>query len=418
MKKSSIKKFGAALLTTAVLSTNLVPSVVEANNKYELKNSVKAYMNIYDAEADRNTVAKYSTGEYYIYRELENYVNISKSLGQPGAWIVKEDENLESVFTDETKVKNSKVEVNNDEVRLSSPTSIFYTAGDALSSKNSAGTYSEGLYYIYREYNGATNITKTKNSPGAWVVLDNIKKETKSDKNKSVSEKTEVKKETTEVKKDNTHVLNKSFGGYINAFDAKRGVNRRNILYKGKYYIYKEYNGMLNISKSKNTPGSWINPNETKISNNVSTSSNNQPSNNTTKSESTKNYSNASSGSGQQVANEALKYVGYRYSYGSASPSAGFDCSGLTYYTLKTVKGITIPRNSRAQFRSGQYINKSNLQAGDLVFFGSSPSNITHVGIYIGNGQLVHASTPQSGVKVSNMNSRWYTSRYQGARRY
>ena len=125
----------------------------------------------------------------------------------------------------------------------------------------------------------------------------------------------------------------------------------------------------------------------------------------------------ASSGKGSQIAQYALQYVGCPYVYGGSSPS-GFDCSGFTTYVMKHF-GYSISRTASGQMDNGASISKSELQPGDLVFFnnGNSSKRATHVGIYTGNGQFVHASTSTTGVIISDLNSSYYSSTYVGARR-
>jgi len=96
----------------------------------------------------------------------------------------------------------------------------------------------------------------------------------------------------------------------------------------------------------------------------------------------------------------ALSKVGSRYVYAQSGPSA-FDCSGLTSYAYRQA-GITLSRSSRAQLSEGQKVSKSNLQPGDLVFFYSP---VSHVGLYVGDGKIVHAANPRSGVNTTSLNS-------------
>ncbi|MBB1483003.1 C40 family peptidase [Tessaracoccus sp. MC1865] len=103
---------------------------------------------------------------------------------------------------------------------------------------------------------------------------------------------------------------------------------------------------------------------------------------------------------GQQVAKAALTKVGSAYRYANAGPST-FDCSGLTSWAYKQV-GVTLPRTSSAQISVGKRVAKSELQPGDLVFYYSP---ISHVGIYIGNGQIVDAANPSTGVRVASLHS-------------
>jgi cell wall-associated NlpC family hydrolase len=97
---------------------------------------------------------------------------------------------------------------------------------------------------------------------------------------------------------------------------------------------------------------------------------------------------------------KALGKVGSKYRYGASGPNA-FDCSGLVSWAFKN-SGKSLPRTSRAMSRVGTSVSKSALQPGDLVFFYGGPS---HVGIYVGNGKIVHASNPRHPVRVADMKS-------------
>jgi len=102
----------------------------------------------------------------------------------------------------------------------------------------------------------------------------------------------------------------------------------------------------------------------------------------------------------------AMAQVGDSYVYGAAGPSA-FDCSGLTMMAWAQA-GVALPHSSSMQYSSGSRVSASDLQAGDLVFYYSP---ISHVGMYIGNGLIVHAANPSSGVEVSEL----YSMPYVGA---
>lgn len=121
---------------------------------------------------------------------------------------------------------------------------------------------------------------------------------------------------------------------------------------------------------------------------------------------------NANSGS---VVAIAKSYIGSKYVYGGSSPS-GFDCSGFTSYVYKQ-HGVSLSRTAAAQYNNGVGVSRENLQPGDLVMFGSSASNINHVGIYIGGGQIVHAANKSRGVTIDTINSGYYNNNYVGARR-
>jgi cell wall-associated NlpC family hydrolase len=131
-----------------------------------------------------------------------------------------------------------------------------------------------------------------------------------------------------------------------------------------------------------------------------------------TKSETTSNTSSSSgsekatsttavaSGSRQAIVSYALQFVGNPYVYGGTSLTSGADCSGFTQSVFRD-NGISISRTSRDQGAGGKEISLDNLQPGDLLFY-SNGGSINHVALYIGNGQVVHASTEKTGIKISN----------------
>ena len=109
----------------------------------------------------------------------------------------------------------------------------------------------------------------------------------------------------------------------------------------------------------------------------------------------------------------ARSKLGCRYVWGATGPNT-FDCSGLTQYCYRQI-GIHLPRTSREQGRAGTYVSKSNLQPGDLIFFNNP---ITHVGLYIGNNQMIHAPTTGDVVKVANINNSYFKRNYNTSRRF
>ena len=116
---------------------------------------------------------------------------------------------------------------------------------------------------------------------------------------------------------------------------------------------------------------------------------------------------NYDSVTGSAVVEYAKNYLGLRYVSGGNSLTKGTDCSGFTKLIYKEF-GITLSRSVKAQANNGKYVKKSDLQKGDLIFYGKTSSAVTHVAIYIGNGKVIHQSTPKSGVKINTMNMMVY----------
>ncbi|MFM1524220.1 MULTISPECIES: C40 family peptidase [Helcococcus] len=482
MKKDLLKKAGIAALSTALISGALLfPSLSSANDEmYKLNNKVSVYMNAYDAKNRKNAAGRFGAGEYYVYRKFGNYINISDTPGEPGGWINPSDneENKKVNSNSKSKAKEVKtsttefLQLSGDMITINVNTPIYISAADAKNSVDQRGTFFPGRYYIYREYDGAFNITREKGVPGGWIYFDSsIKNELKiSNELPKISESIEGAKETLKVISgektkevvnnvdQNKFTLDRKVSGFMTAYNASNSLNAVNTVYPGEYYIYTRYNGMINVTTDKDVPGSWINPNHTKAVETkvVKEEKKKEDTNKETKKESVaeikeeqkveeikedvketaaevkkeKKQEKSKDDEKKEVVEEvseynsydvigfARQYVGYNYVFGGISPSTGFDCSGFTSYVFRNTRGIVLSRGAQGQFYGGQSVSMDNLQAGDLVFFGNSVNDIYHVGIYDGNGNVIHASTEDTGVIVSNFYSSWYQNNYVGARRY
>lgn len=106
--------------------------------------------------------------------------------------------------------------------------------------------------------------------------------------------------------------------------------------------------------------------------------------------------------------------IGTTYKYGGIS-TKGFDCSGFTMYVFNKM-GIELPHQSGAQYKMGTAVDKSDLRAGDLVFFNTSGQGVSHVGIMVSEGKFAHASTSK-GVIISKLSEDYYANRYVSAKR-
>ena len=121
--------------------------------------------------------------------------------------------------------------------------------------------------------------------------------------------------------------------------------------------------------------------------------------------------------SAQDLASSALDLIGIRYKWGGNTPETGLDCSGLVRYVFQQVTGVTLPRTARDMSRLGTEVVVGDLQPGDLVFFNTRRFAFSHVGIYLGDNQFVHAPRRGREVEVATLDSSFWRHRFDGARR-
>jgi len=121
----------------------------------------------------------------------------------------------------------------------------------------------------------------------------------------------------------------------------------------------------------------------------------------------------------EALVKSAQDFIGVPYLWGGASSDNGFDCSGLTM-TVYQLNGLNLPRNSARQFDVGTPVDSiSDLQRGDLVFFSARWKNgVSHVGIYIGSGQFIHASSRGKKIRIDSLSTAYFTKHYIGGKTY
>ena len=120
----------------------------------------------------------------------------------------------------------------------------------------------------------------------------------------------------------------------------------------------------------------------------------------------------------KEIVRTAKSFIGIPYRFGGETSENGFDCSGLTMASYR-LNGLELPRASWQQWTAGKLINKNEILEGDLVFFDTlGKGRVSHVGVYIGNGQFIHAPKTGKTIRIASMSSSYFKKHYLGARTY
>jgi cell wall-associated NlpC family hydrolase len=119
----------------------------------------------------------------------------------------------------------------------------------------------------------------------------------------------------------------------------------------------------------------------------------------------------------RSLVDRSLNFLGVPYRFGGTSPLTGFDCSGFVGKVFADALGFGMPRTAAEMAQMGEQVNRAELKPGDLVFFNTMRRAFSHVGIYLGNNQFVHAPSTGGVVRVEDMRINYWAARYDGARR-
>jgi cell wall-associated NlpC family hydrolase len=119
---------------------------------------------------------------------------------------------------------------------------------------------------------------------------------------------------------------------------------------------------------------------------------------------------------GRDVAMYALMLLQTGYRFGGKNPEAGLDCSGMVTYVYREAAGVRLTGNAASLAREGRQVDLTELRAGDLVFFNTLGRAFSHVGIYLGRGQFIHAPNSRGRVRVDKLANRYYAKRFEMAR--
>ncbi|MFL8968786.1 hypothetical protein ACKA04_01820 [Helcococcus kunzii] len=230
-RKDYIKKGGLIIFSASYLLSNVGVALAK---DYQLNNSVQVYKEAQEAKNRAKTNKTLPKGMYHIYKKHDGMLNITKVEGEAGGWINPVDNISLSKSTDKQDDSNWYV--------LENAVQAFMDSDDAKSGKNPITVYESGEYYVYKSYNGMLNITKVEGQAGGWI-----------NPSKNIV--------SSDLETQDKFILSKDTKGYMDSFDAKDEKNSIMNVSKGNYFIYKKYNGMLNITKDEAIAGVWINPN-------------------------------------------------------------------------------------------------------------------------------------------------------------
>ena len=118
----------------------------------------------------------------------------------------------------------------------------------------------------------------------------------------------------------------------------------------------------------------------------------------------------------QELMLHSMGLIGTPYRWGGSSTATGFDCSGMIQFVYKNALGVSLPRTARDMAAASRKISDNQLKAGDLVFFNTGGSSkYSHVGLYIGNGEFIHAPSSGKTIKTEKLSSPYYAKHYLGA---
>lgn len=131
----------------------------------------------------------------------------------------------------------------------------------------------------------------------------------------------------------------------------------------------------------------------------------------------TVSFVDRASATAQDAIDSALDLLGIRYRRGGTTPESGFDCSGFVRHVFDESIGLILPHSSKAMSQTGEVVSRDELKPGDLVFFNTMRRAFSHVGIYLGQNQFVHAPRAGGQVRVEDMREAYWKKRFNGARR-
>ncbi|MBC5995869.1 peptidoglycan endopeptidase [Romboutsia ilealis] len=376
----------AATAVIIAASTSLVGNITVANadsvNKTGVVNT--STLNVRKGPGTNNAILTkiYKNDKVTITESSKGWYKVKLSNGKTG-WV--SDDYIKVTSSNNSTSNNSSSSKKTGTVT----TSTLNVRKGAGTSHAKVGTLKKGNKVTIQETKNGWHKVKLSNGTVGWASGDYIKVSTSSNtsNNTSSSNQSNVSNKIGTVNTSSLNVRKGAGTNYSTVGSLKSGQ---------KVGILSTSNGWYNVVLPSGSKG-WVSSKYIKVSNGDPYS--------------VVQKSNAAT----KAVALAKKQLGKPYGWGAEGPNS-FDCSGLTYYVYKQ-NGITLPRASKSQASAGKSVSKSNLKAGDLVFFNTNGKGISHVGIYIGDGKMIHSTKPGDVVKTTSINSSYYKNKFVTARR-
>ena len=376
----------AATAVIIAASTSLVGNITVANadsvNKTGVVNT--STLNVRKGPGTNNAILTkiYKNDKVTITESSKGWYKVKLSNGKTG-WV--SDDYIKVTSSNNSTSNNSSSSKKTGTVT----TSTLNVRKGAGTSHAKVGTLKKGNKVTIQETKNGWHKVKLSNGTVGWASGDYIKVSTSSNtsNNTSSSNQSNVSNKIGTVNTSSLNVRKGAGTNYSTVGSLKSGQ---------KVGILSTSNGWYNVVLPSGSKG-WVSSKYIKVSNGDPYS--------------VVQKSNAAT----KAVALAKKQLGKPYGWGAEGPNS-FDCSGLTYYVYKQ-NGITLPRASKSQASAGKSVSKSNLKAGDLVFFNTNGKGISHVGLYIGDGKMIHSTKPGDVVKTTSINSSYYKNKFVTARR-
>lgn len=315
---------------------------------------------------------------------------------------------IKETSSNSTLTSNSNLNTTASNTRVVTVSTLNVRSGPSTKNGVVTKVYKGNKVEILESSNGWNKI-KLTNSKVGWVNGSYL---SNSSSNQSTSIPSNNQDNSSNSTQDND-LIGKSGTITVSTLNVRSGPSTNygiiSKTYKGnKVEVLESKNGWVKIKLSNSKVG-WSNAKYVNLLSSNSNSESSSLNNNTVGTTTNSNNKNT-------VINHASNQLGKPYSWGSSGPNS-FDCSGLTSYVYKQV-GVNLPRTSKEQYNVGKSVNKSELMPGDLIFTSSDGTgNITHVGIYVGDGYMIHSPKPGDVVKKTSINSSYYKNSYVGDKR-